>query len=135
MSKERIYTTLTFVFAFMQTLLPSMGFTEFTSSIVTTVLVTLVSVFTIKKQRISIEINNKAQIVTWVLIAVAALGGLNQLLDVVNLSDIWQGRLRTIVAALIGILNIVSKNLFPTDEARVVEKTKVDLKTMSNFKN
>lgn len=135
MSKERIYTTLTFVFAFMQTLLPSMGFTEFTSSIVTTVLITLVSVFTIKKQRISIEINNKAQIVTWVLIAVAALGGLNQLLDVVNLSDIWQGRLRTIVAALIGILNIVSKNLFPTDEARVVEKTKVDLKTMSNFKN
>lgn len=136
MSKERIYTALALIFAFVQTLLPTMKFDEVETTIATTILLTLVSVFTLMKQRVSVEINKNAKILTWVLIGIAALGGINELVgnlptDIafkIHISNLWQERLRTIIAALIGILNIASKNLFPTEEGKVIEETKKDLK-------
>lgn len=134
MSKERIYTGLAITFAFLQTLLPTLFLSDTQTAIATVSLLTLASVFTILKQRISVEINNNATIFTWILIGLAVLGGLNEVLGSVHLSGALQGRLSTIVAALIGVLNITSKTFFPTEAGKVVQNVKDDLKEQETSK-
>lgn len=121
MDKSRIYTFLAVGFAFLQTL--------FSGDVTMTIIfLTLASVFTILKQRVSIEVNENAMIATYVLVALAVMGGLNDLLGVFHFGEVWDVRLRKIVAALIGLLNIASKNLFPTEEGKVIQGVKQELK-------
>lgn len=126
--KSRLYTNIALSATFAQTMLPTFHFSDTVTGIITTVLLTTASVFTILKQRVSVEINKDAVILTWVLAGIAALGGLNDVIGQISLTDIWQDRLRTLIAALIGILNIVSKELFPTPEGKVIASIKQDLK-------
>lgn len=126
--KSRLYTSIAMVAAFLQTLVATMKFDEITTGVVSTVLLTIAAVFTLKKQRVSVEINKKAIIATWVLVGIAALGGINEILDQIVITGVWQDRLRTIIAALIGVLNIASKSWFPTEEGKIIQDVKKDLK-------
>jgi len=53
---------------------------------------------------------------------------LNEILGIVHLNDHLQNVLRSIVAAIIGLLNLASKTLFPTDAGVVIQQAKAAIK-------
>lgn len=136
MTKERIYMLITLLAAYLQaSVVPSLGLTDSQSFIATSLLLIVASVFTILKQRLSVEVNDKkALIYTWVLIGIAVIGGLNEIVSSQNFiqafsfSDKFTNAMRAGIAGLFGILNVFSKAWFPTQEGKVIQSVKSDLK-------
>ena len=127
--KSRVYTYIAAAAAFIQMSLPQWHFPDVPAQVTSAILLAIVSVFTILKQRTSVEINDKNAVkVTWLLIGVAGLGGVNEILGIVHFNDQLQNILRSVVAAIIGLLNLASKNLFPTEAGKVIQSIKSDLK-------
>lgn len=142
MSKERVYMLITLVAAYLQgVVVPSLHLSDAWSFIVTSLLLMIAAVFTIKKQRVSIEVNSKAKTYTWILIALAVLGGINEILasnyfpEAIHFEEKTTTMLRNGVAGLFGLMNVFSKVLFPTDEAKIIDQQKETLKAMQNFKS
>lgn len=135
---SRLYSYISGVAIFLQ--LSLAGIPEPYGIISSGVLLTIASIFTIKKQRSSVEINKKATVFTWVLIAVAFFGGLNDLLQKMHewnpifISEGLQDWLRRGIAIAIGLLNMFSKDMFPTDEGSSIKQQKNELKQLQNFK-
>lgn len=135
---SRLYSYISGVAIFLQ--LSLAGIPEPYGIITSGVLLTIASIFTIKKQRSSVEINKKATIFTWVLIAVAFFGGLNDLLQKMHewnpvfIQESLQDWLRRGIAIAIGLLNMFSKDMFPTDEGSAIKQQKNELKQLQNFK-
>ena len=89
--KSRVYTNIAMIAAFAQMYVPQLQsdwhLSDVVTKIITVVLLTVVSVVTIKKQRVSIEINDKnALLLTYVLIGMAIAGGLNEILSIAPLN-------------------------------------------------
>lgn len=126
--KSRRYTYIAAVAAFLQMSVPQWQLPETSSQVTSAILLAVISVFTILKQRSSVEVNNNATILTYILIGTAVLGGLNEVLGIVHFSGHLQNVLRSIVAAIIGLLNLASKTLFPTDAGVVIQQAKAELK-------
>lgn len=125
---SKIYTYLAMVAAFLQLSVPQWQLPDITSQVVSAALLAVVSIFTILKQRVSVEINSQSVMYTWILIGVAALGGLNEIVGIVHFSGHWQNILRSIIASAIGILNITSKTLFPSEAGEAIQGIKDDIK-------
>lgn len=125
---SKIYTYLATVAAFLQLSVPQWHLPDITSQVVSTALLAFVSIFTILKQRVSVEINSQSVMYTYILIGVAALGGLNEIVGIVHFTDQWQNILRSIIAGVIGILNITSKALFPSEAGQAIQGLKDDIK-------
>lgn len=131
--KSRSYTYIAAAAAFIQMSVPQWHLPDVSAQVTSAMLLAVVSVFTILKQRASVEINDKNAVkVTWLLIGVAALGGVNEILGIVHFNDQLQNILRSVVAAIIGLLNLASKNLFPTEAGKVIQTLKSDIK-QGNF--
>lgn len=126
--KSRAYTYIASVAAFLQLSLPQWQLSDISTQAISAILLSIVSVFTILKQRSSIEVRDNATTVTYMLIGVAALGGLNEVLGIVHFNDHLQGILRSIIAAIIGLINLASKNLFPTEAGKAIQQAKADIK-------
>lgn len=126
--KSRMYTYIAAFAAFLQVSIPQWNLSDISTQIVSAILLAIVSIFTILKQRSSVEIDNNAVTVTWLLIGVAALGAANEVLGLVHFNDSLQGILRSIIASVIGLLNLASKNLFPTDAGKMIQGIKSDIK-------
>lgn len=136
MSKEKLFTAIAVSAAFLQTItsVSLLGF-PVANGIVTTVMLTVVAVYTIKKQRVSIEVNDtKAHSYTWILIIIAIGGGMNDLLGIVHFNPMIDVILKTIVSGSIGLLNVISKSLFPTMEGQILDRRENQLK-VSGEKN
>ena len=136
MTKERIYMLITLIAAYLQaSVVPSLGLTDSQSFIATSLLLIVASVFTILKQRLSVEVNDrKALLFTWVLIGIAVIGGLNEIVasqrftEAFHFSDKFTNAMRAGIAGLFGILNVFSKAWFPTEAGKVIQNIKSDLK-------
>lgn len=135
---SRLYSYISGVAVFLQ--LSLAGIPEPYGIITSGVLLTIASIFTIKKQRSSVEINKKATVFTWILIAVAFFGGLNDLLQKMHewnpvfIPESLQDWLRRGIAIAIGLLNMFSKDMFPTDEGSAIKQQKNELKQLQNLK-
>jgi hypothetical protein len=125
---SKIYTYLATVAAFLQMSVPQWHLPDITSQVISAALLAIVSVFTILKQRVSVEINSQSVMYTYILIGVAALGGLNEIVGIVHFNAQWQNILRSIIAAIIGILNLTSKTLFPSEAGTAIQELKDDIK-------
>ncbi|HEY8690571.1 MAG TPA: hypothetical protein VIM07_15145 [Chitinophagaceae bacterium] len=127
--KSRIYTNIAAAAAFIQMSVPQWHLPDVPTQVTSAVLLSIVSIFTILKQRTSVEINDKNAVkFTWLLIAIAGLGGINEIMGIVHFNDQLQNILRSVVAAAIGLLNLASKNLFPTEAGKVIQTIKADIK-------
>lgn len=131
--KSRIYTYIAAAAAFLQVSVPQWHLADTTTQLTSAILLTVVSVFTILKQRISIEVSNSANIATYFLIAIALAGGINEVLGIVHINAHTQGILRSVLASVIGLLNLASKSLFPTDAGKVIQQTKVEIKEIKDI--
>lgn len=127
--KSRTYTYIASVAAFLQMSVPQWDLPDVYSQVISAILLAVVSIFTILKQRVSVEINDKNAVkVTWLLVGVAALGGLNEIIGIVHINENLQNILRSVIAAIIGLINLASKNLFPTEAGKVIQGIKSDIK-------
>lgn len=126
--KSRLYTYIAASAAFIQVSIPQWHLSDITTQVASAILLTIVSIFTILKQRVSIEINNNATTVTYILIGIAALGGLNELVNFIPFDAHTQTVLRSIIASVIGLLNLASKSLFQTEAGKAIQQAKVDIK-------
>ena len=125
---SKIYTYLATVAAFLQVSVPQWHLPDITAQVVSAALLAAVSIFTILKQRASVEVSKQSLMYTYILIGVAALGGLNEIIGIIHFNDQWQNVLRSVVAALIGILNLTSKALFPSEAGQAIQGIKNDIK-------
>jgi hypothetical protein len=125
---SKIFTYLATVAAFLQMSVPQWHLPDISAQIVSAALLAVVSVFTILKQRTSVEINNQSVTYTYILIGAAALGGLNEIIGIVHFDAQWQNILRSITVSLIGLLNLTSKTLFPSEAGQAIQGLKNDLK-------
>lgn len=128
MEKTSIYSTIVFIATSLQLSLPMLKLDEATSGIATAILLSIATVFTLLRQRASIEIDKKAQYLTWVLVSIAVLGGVNEVFKWIPFSGETGDTLRNVIAFLINLLNIVSKQLFPTEEGKELKKLEATLK-------
>lgn len=135
MTKDRsaLYTGIVTVATVIMGVLPHIN--NGVDVILTSVLLTVISIFTIKKQRTSIEINDsKAVLYTWVLVIIAACGGLNDMLGQLDLKEVHYFSTQTSqilkksISGLILILNVFSKQWFPTAEGKTIQGIKIDMK-------
>jgi hypothetical protein len=126
---SKIFTYLATVAAFLQMSVPQWHLPDISAQIVSAALLAVVSIFTILKQRSSVEINSQSVVYTYILIGVAALGGLNEIVGIVHFDGQWQNILRSIIAALIGILNVTSKALFPSEAGQAIQGIKDNIKS------
>ena len=122
--KSRSYTYIAAAAAFIQMSVPQWHLPDVSAQVTSAILLAIVSVFTILKQRASVEINDKSVIYTWILVGAAALGGLNEIIGIVHFNDQLQNILRSVIAAIIGLLNLASKNLFPTEAGKEIQNIK-----------
>lgn len=126
--KSRLYTNITYILTGLQMMLPMFNFNADTSAIVTGLLLTLIAGFTGLKQRVSIEIDKKAVIFTWILFLAVVAGGVNEVVGYFHFSDQVTDGLRKGIALLIMGLNYASKTFFPSYEGKVIANKKKELK-------
>lgn len=107
---------LAIVFTAIQGVIPEMPIHD--TTIVSAVVMFLVTAFTIWKQALSKEIDNKALKATIIVAAIATLGGLNELFKAFPLSESVSQWLRFIVTSVIAVLNLLSKVLWPTPQTK-----------------
>jgi hypothetical protein len=65
---------------------------------------------------------------TYILIGVAALGGVNEIIGIIHFNAQWQNVLRSVVVSLIGLLNLTSKTLFPSEAGEAIQGLKDSIK-------
>lgn len=119
----RILTGIAVSAALLQTIYPE----QITFSISMTVVALAATLW---KQLISVEIRDKGAIyATIILTVIYVLGGVNEWLDIKEIEPAGKEKYRQFISAAIGLLNIFSKSLFPTYEAKVIERKKAELST------
>lgn len=111
-----ILSALAIVFTAVQGMIPAMPLHD--STIISAVIMFLVSGTTLWKQALSKEIDNNALIPTIVMAVIATMGGINDLLNVFHFTPVAGQWIRFAVTAITGILNMMSKILWPTPETK-----------------
>lgn len=133
-SKQKIYSLIVLIAtalqAYLPTLLKGIDTSGSTQELAAGILITIAAAFTVLYQRVSIEVKSQsAVILTWVLFAIAILGGLNKnVLEYLHFGDKWDIILRNTISFLFNVLVVVSKNFFPSDEAKTLANKEVELK-------
>lgn len=114
-----LFTILVVFFTAFQGVIPAMPINNIaTVTIISAVTMFLVSGLTTWKQYISNEIENAALKPTLILAILATLGALNDVFDVVHLSDVLGQWVRFGITLLTMFLNVVSKILWPTENTK-----------------
>ena len=89
---------------------------ELVISIISAIVLFLVSTLTAWQQYLSKLTDNKALIPTLILCAIALVGGLNDVFNVIPMSEIANQWVRFVITFVTMILNLTSNLLFPKDE-------------------
>lgn len=114
-----LLTVIAVILALFQTLISNMPIKD---NHVVTVLsagtIALISVVTVWKQRLSIEINNNSLKTTIAVIAIAVVGGINDVINVVHFSENTDQWLRWSITFLLAVLNALSKIFWPTGQTQ-----------------
>ena len=113
-----ILTALASVFAIFQTFLTNPPFSEHQILLIGAIVAYLSLLTTAYKQYLSPEVSNAGTRVTlWVFVA-TALGGFVTLLTNFNLPDAVQQKVVWFLTVIIAIINILSKQIFPSNAQR-----------------
>lgn len=124
----RVFTGILVFLTTVQAVVPQMPITNpNTKAIIEAIFMFLVVGFTAWKQYLSVEIRNAAIWPTVIVALVATLGGLNDLINVIPLSDVGSQWVRLIVSTVSVMLSLFSKTIWPTEESKIIEKTKSEL--------
>lgn len=94
------------------TLIPGMG--PHTQTLVSAIVLYLVSIMTLLRQHASNEISNQSTVPTWIIIAIATIGGLNDIFNLVHFSEFVDQCIRFGITFSTFMLNLLSKVLYPT---------------------
>lgn len=114
----KIVTSLVIVLTTVQFYIPQMPQTnpEFIK-VLSALIMFHCTALTAAKQWLSAEIQNKAMRSTLVIVALAIIGGANDLFNVIHLPDITNQWIRFGLTAAAAIINVYSKTMFPTETA------------------
>lgn len=114
-----LFTLLVLLLTTFQGLIPAMPLGNADSiSLVSGIVLFLVSALTAWKQYLSVEISNKSLTPTIIVAIIATLGGLNNLFEVVHLSNSAGQWIRFGVTLATAFLNLASKTIWPTAETK-----------------
>ncbi len=112
------FILITILTAF-QGFIPSIpGINDHTITLVSAITLYLVSTLTLFRQTISDEIANAAKTATWIVVIIASIGGLNDILNIVQLSETVDQWVRFGITFTTFVLNLISKLLWPTPETK-----------------
>lgn len=124
----RIFTGILVFLTTVQAVVPQMPITNpNTKAILEAIFMFLVVGFTAWKQYLSVEIRNAAIWPTIIIALIATLGGLNDLLNVIPMSDVTSQWVRLAVSTISVMLSLFSKTFWPTPESKVIEQTKAQM--------
>lgn len=129
----RIFTGILVFLTTVQAVIPQTPITNpSTKALVEAVFMFLVVGFTAWKQYLSVEIRNGAIWPTIILAVIATFGGLNDLINVIPMSDVTSQWVKLSVSTLTVMLSLFSKTLWPTPESKIIEQTKSQLTPAPN---
>lgn len=124
----RLFTGILVFLTVVQTAVPQMPITNpNTKAIIEAIFMFLVVGFTAWKQYLSVEIRNAAIWPTVIIAFIATLGGLNDLINIIPMSEVTSQWVRLSVSTISVMLSLFSKTFWPTPESKVIEKTKAEL--------
>lgn len=124
----RLFTLILVVLTTLQASVPSYPISNpSTKAIIEAVFMFLVVGFTAWNQYLSVEVRNGAIWPTIIIAIIASIGGLNDLINVVPLSPVAGQWIRLAISGITTILNLASKSLWPTPEAKIIEQKKSEL--------
>lgn len=125
---ERLFTLFVVLLSTLQTAIPSLPISNpNTITLVSAIVMFLVVGLTAWKQYFSVEITNASLIPTVIIAIVATLGGLNDLIGAFHISPALGQWIRFAVTAVVTILNVVSKELWPSPAAKAIKEYKADV--------
>lgn len=117
-------TAITSVILIFQTKLTHPPYDEHTVFFWGTILTYASLLSTTWKQYLSPDVSNTAGQVTLWIAAGATVAGLADLLPIIHLKPEWQQNARWWITVVVAIINVLSKQLFPS------ERQKMNMKTM-----
>lgn len=121
-AKERnlkLIALLGLVIPFVQGLLPSFpGIGPHSLTLWSAILLWGLTAITIFRQWVSNQILDKAAVPTIIVGVISLIGGLNDVLDVIQFSEHTDQIIRFLLTVLVGLLGLVSKLLWPTDTTK-----------------
>lgn len=121
----KTFSLLAIVFTAFQLMIPGIpGITADSIKTITAIDMGLVSVFTLLYQYFHQEIKNKAMWPTIILVGLGILDVFNTTIIQIPISETWGKWISFIITTLIMLLNILSKTMFPTEEAKQVAAEK-----------
>jgi len=126
-TKAKIYSIMSLLLLGAQSALPSLQLPETASTIATSLILTLISIFSKLSQKENLEVGDSYKWVLNVLIIAAALGFLNDVFSVIKLSHHLMNAARTGIAFALNFTNVIAKYLSPTDEAKSIKQVEDSL--------
>lgn len=111
---SNIFTALVSIVAIIQTMITNPPFTDDQVFTLGAVLTYAALVLTYAKQYFSPEVSDIARKATMWIAIIATVTGLLDLIKVFHLNDVTEQRIRWIITSVVAILNIISKQLFPS---------------------
>ena len=94
--------------------IPNIG--AHTTTLLSAIVLYAVSIMTLIRQSISEQIDNDAKKVTWFVILIASIGGLNDLTNLIHFSEATDQWVRFGITFTTFVLNLVSKIVWNTPE-------------------
>lgn len=114
-----LFTVVVLLLTTFQGVIPAMPIqNQYSITVISAVTMGLVTIFTALKQYISVEIGNKALRPTTIVLALAILGVMNDIFNVVHFSATVGQWVRFGLTLATAFINLTSKILFPTTETR-----------------
>lgn len=113
-----VFTVLGVMLATFQGLLPTIPMNTPTLTLLSAITMYLLTGVTLWKQTLSHQIDNAAKWPTIIVAIVATVGGLNELINLVSVSESLAQWLRFAITFITMFLNLISKVLWPTMETK-----------------
>lgn len=130
-SLSRLFSFMVMLVTVLQTAITAMPLED--KTVISAVLLFLTIALTSVKQIVSVEVNSKQS--RWaigILLAVAIAGGINEagLIEVFKFKDASTSQwIRVGLTFLVATLDEAAKTFFPSEESKIIEQAKQELKT------
>lgn len=108
-----IFNAAVYILTGLQAMVPTMPLTPTGATWVSVITMFLVSALTAWRQYISEKIDNKATYYTLIVALIATMGGLNELIEAINVPEKTGQWVRFTITFLTMVLNGLSKTIFP----------------------
>lgn len=108
-----IFNAAVYIFTGLQAMVPTMPLTPTGATWVSVIAMFAVSILTAWRQYVSEKIDNKATYATLFVALIATMGGLNELINAIDIPEKTGQWVRFTITFLTMVLNGLSKTIFP----------------------